>query len=277
MSKVEETGGSDSENDSGTEEVFSEEMLREIFGEYLHRNGAVKQVRYVRRKQTGTVIFLHGSGGNGYELRDYLSYFRPHRDLTVGARHIRFLFPSAPVMDYTALYGQKSRVWHDRQGIHINLPEMKKSVDEQAQHLKVMIENLVKTGTPLNQIAIGGFSMGGGMALHMAYRYFPQMAGCFTLSSFLHNDSMDLAKRDPSSPLPPLIAFHGDKDYTVPLDWGQQMYNRLTSLGVKGEYHVIANETHSIAHEEMDRLYEFFNKVLPRPPVEAPSTAPSGD
>ncbi|KAI5741102.1 hypothetical protein M8J76_010422 [Diaphorina citri] len=223
MSKVEETGGSDSENDSGTEEVFSEEMLREIFGEYLHRNGAVKQVRYVRRKQTGTVIFLHGSGGNGYELRDYLSYFRPHRDLTVGARHIRFLFPSAPVMDYTALYGQKSRVWHDRQGIHINLPEMKKSVDEQAQHLK------------------------------------------------------DLAKRDPSSPLPPLIAFHGDKDYTVPLDWGQQMYNRLTSLGVKGEYHVIANETHSIAHEEMDRLYEFFNKVLPRPPVEAPSTAPSGD
>lgn len=28
------------------------------------------------------------------------------------------------------------------------------------------------------------------MALHMAYRYFPQMAGCFTLSSFLHNDSM---------------------------------------------------------------------------------------
>lgn len=32
MSKVEETGGSDSENDSGTEEVFSEEMLREIFG-----------------------------------------------------------------------------------------------------------------------------------------------------------------------------------------------------------------------------------------------------
>ncbi|XP_026679858.1 uncharacterized protein LOC113467712 [Diaphorina citri] len=114
MSKVEEIGGSDSENDSGTEEVFSEEMLREIFGEYLHRNGAVKQVRYVRRKQTGTVIFLHGSGklpsliyrGNGYELRDYLSYFRPHRDLTVGARHIRFLFPSAPVMDYTALYGQ---------------------------------------------------------------------------------------------------------------------------------------------------------------------------
>ncbi|XP_008472675.1 uncharacterized protein LOC103509820 [Diaphorina citri] len=171
---------------------------------------------------------------------------------------------------------------------------MKKSVDEQAQHLKVMIENLVKTGTPLNQIAIVGLASTAVLhvkcsaleenpenppanRLHMTYKTHQAETKLLNALLTAHGMREDLAKRDPSSPLPPLIAFHGDKDYTVPLDWGQQMYNRLTSLGVKGEYHVIANETHSIAHEEMDRLYEFFNKVLPRPPVEAPSTAPSGD
>uniref|UniRef100_A0A8D9A3U2 palmitoyl-protein hydrolase n=3 Tax=Cacopsylla melanoneura TaxID=428564 RepID=A0A8D9A3U2_9HEMI len=245
----------DCDSDPGVEQIYSDQKLLEFFGEHLHRNGAVKVVKYVRRKQTGTVIFLHGSGGNGFEMRQYLSLLRDHMDITIGARHIRFLFPSAPVKEYTAIYGQKSRVWHDRQGIHINLPEMKSSINEQAEVLKVFIDNLVKAGTPISSIVIGGFSMGGGMALHMAYRYFPQMAGCFALSSFLHNDSMvyeDLAKAQHTS-LPPLIAFHGDKDYTVPIDWGQQMYNRLISLGVKGEFHTVKNETHNLAHDEVDR------------------------
>lgn len=36
----------------------------------------------------------------------------------------------------------------------------------------------------------GGFSMGGGMAFHMAYRYRREVAGCFALSSFLNNESV---------------------------------------------------------------------------------------
>lgn len=36
----------------------------------------------------------------------------------------------------------------------------------------------------------GGFSMGGGMAFHMAYRYQREVAGCFALSSFLNNESV---------------------------------------------------------------------------------------
>ena len=36
----------------------------------------------------------------------------------------------------------------------------------------------------------GGFSMGGAMALHLACRYHPEVAGVFALSSFLNKDSV---------------------------------------------------------------------------------------
>ena len=35
----------------------------------------------------------------------------------------------------------------------------------------------------------GGFSMGGAMSLMMGYKYTPDIAGVFALSSFLNNDS----------------------------------------------------------------------------------------
>lgn len=36
---------------------------------------------------------------------------------------------------------------------------------------------------------LGGFSMGGGMAMHLAYRFHQDLAGVFALSSFLNKDS----------------------------------------------------------------------------------------
>lgn len=256
----------DSSNEDSTEDYTPPQLL-DLFGEKLHRNGAVKEVKSYRKKATAIVIFLHGSGGTGVEMREYLKMFKKDLDIISGVRHIRFMFPSAPVKPYTALYGQKSRVWHDRQGIHMDLPEMKESIDEQAKDLKVFIDNLVKDGTPINRIAIGGFSMGGSMALHMVYRYYPQMAGCFTLSSFLHKDSMvyeNLANITNKETLPPLIAFHGDWDPIVPYEWGQEMFRRLQGLGVKGQFHLIKNTTHEIRHTEVDLLYDWYNKVLPK-------------
>ena len=52
------------------------------------------------------------------------------------------------------------------------------------------IEEEVAKGTPYNRIVIGGFSMGGALALHLAYRFKKPFAGCFTISSFLNHDSL---------------------------------------------------------------------------------------
>lgn len=39
------------------------------------------------------------------------------------------------------------------------------------------------------ELVLGGFSMGGAMAMHLAFRFVPEVAGVFALSSFLNDNS----------------------------------------------------------------------------------------
>lgn len=52
-----------------------------------------------------------------------------------------------------------------------------------------LIDKEVSEGIPINRIAVGGFSMGGCLALHLAYRFRRSMAGCIAMSAFLNNGS----------------------------------------------------------------------------------------
>lgn len=107
------------------------------------------------------------------------------------------------------------------------VPEILSSVDASAIKLNDLVQNEVDSGIPLSRIIIGlysdctpllfklclnawaeinliwvftfiiwlwcfegGFSMGGGMAFHVAYRYQREVAGCFALSSFLNHNSV---------------------------------------------------------------------------------------
>ena len=56
--------------------------------------------------------------------------------------------------------------------------------------LKRIEEEATELGIPYNRIIVGGFSMGGALALHLAYRFNKPFAGCFTISSFLNHDSL---------------------------------------------------------------------------------------
>lgn len=63
-----------------------------------------------------------------------------------------------------------------------------------------------------NEIA-GGFSMGGALALHTALHVNRELAGVFTCSSFLNDDSLVFESlRSSQQPLPKLLMYHGDRD-----------------------------------------------------------------
>jgi lysophospholipase-2 len=47
------------------------------------------------------------------------------------------------------------------------------------------VDEEVKNGTPSNRIVLGGFSMGGALALYSAFTYDKPLAGVVVLSSFL--------------------------------------------------------------------------------------------
>lgn len=81
-------------------------------------------------------------------------------------------------------------VWFDRLAISNQVSEHLKSVDSMCQSVSELIDKEVSNGIPLNRIILGGFSMGGCLALHLAYRYKTTVAGCFAMSSFLNKGSV---------------------------------------------------------------------------------------
>lgn len=85
---------------------------------------------------------------------------------------------------------QPSNVWFDRSAVAISAPEKRTSLDSMCTAVSDLIDKEVASGIPLFRIVLGGFSMGGALALHVAYRFKKSLAGCVTMSSFLNNNSL---------------------------------------------------------------------------------------
>jgi len=86
--------------------------------------------------------------------------------------------------------GLLSQVWFDRHKISPDCPEHLESIDTMRSLLGAVIQEEVRAGVPKHRMIIGGFSMGGAMALHLACRDHPEVAGVFALSSFLNKGSV---------------------------------------------------------------------------------------
>lgn len=84
---------------------------------------------------------------------------------------------------------QPSNVWFDRKAISISVPECKHSIDIICNKASELIHREVAGGIPMNRIVIGGFSMGGCLAMQLAYRFKRSLAGCVAMSSFLNDES----------------------------------------------------------------------------------------
>lgn len=158
-----------------------------------------------------------------------------------------------------------SNVWFDRLSISPEAPEHKETINSMGEEMKVLIEKEKASGVQLNRIVVGGFSMGGALALHTAFRFTPGLGGVFTLSSFLNHGSMVYESLEGSKTAvdTPLYMCHGERDTMVPIEWGRESYENLTRLGVKGEFVTIRNAMHEIKKNEILGLFEWIKKVLP--------------
>jgi phospholipase/carboxylesterase len=77
-----------------------------------------------------------------------------------------------------------------------------------------MLKRELGQGIPAERIIVGGFSMGGALALHTAFHLHTNLAGVFACSSFLNHGSVvyeSLAARKADKELPELLMFHGDR------------------------------------------------------------------
>ncbi|XP_061114019.1 lysophospholipase-like protein 1 isoform X2 [Conger conger] len=179
--------------------------------------------------------------------------------------HIRVIYPTAPMRPYTPMRGSLSQVWFDRQKISPHCAEHLESIDSMCSLLGSVIKEEVRAGVPKHRMVIGGFSMGGAMALHLAYRNHPEVAGVFALSSFLNKGSVVYqaiqARRGQS--LPELFQCHGTADELVLHDWGEETGALLREAGLATSFHSIPGLYHELCRVELDSLRSWILKKLP--------------
>ncbi|KAF4519841.1 hypothetical protein B566_EDAN006855 [Ephemera danica] len=227
----------------------------------LGRKLATNVVKQAGKTPTGTIIFLHGSGDSGSGILEWIKVLM-RQDFAYS--HLRIVLPSAPPMPYTLNFGQISNVWFDRTDLSLSTPEHLATIDAMAENLKALVQTEVDSGIPINRIAIGGFSMGGAMSLHLGYRFLPQIAGIFGLSCFLNENSTvyeAVKKLDGSGP--PLFMAHGEQDSLIPCSWGRTTFEQLTSLKVQGKYMSLPGTEHELNKHELKELYSWILEKLP--------------
>ncbi|KAG8518179.1 Lysophospholipase-like protein 1 [Galemys pyrenaicus] len=239
-------------------------------------------------RHSASLIFLHGSGGLQFFCSGYLQFGTGPAEPAV-ADHCRPLIPptkpsilnplgvhpSQPLLSpkfkqsklvrpYTPMKGGLSNVWFDRFKISNDVPEHLESIDLMCRILTDLIDDEVKNGIEKNRILVGGFSMGGCMAMHLAYRTHRDVAGVFALSSFLNKASavyQELQKRD--SVLPELFQCHGTADELVLHEWGQETNSMLKSLGVNTKFHSFPGVYHELSKTELEKLKSWILTKLP--------------
>ncbi|XP_032041457.1 lysophospholipase-like protein 1 isoform X1 [Aythya fuligula] len=218
-------------------------------------------------RHSASLIFLHGSGDTGQGARTWIKQIL-NQDMAF--QHIKVIYPTAPARPYTPMKGTFSTVWFDRYKISNDCPEHIESIDSMCRGLTELINDEIKNGIAKNRILIGGFSMGGGMAMHLAYRFHQDLAGVFALSSFLNKDSAvyQTLKKNKSI-LPELFQCHGTADELVLYSWGEETNMMLKSLGVSTSLHTFPNLNHELNRTEIEKLKTWILKKLP---IEAAET-----
>ncbi|XP_075145769.1 lysophospholipase-like protein 1 isoform X2 [Haematobia irritans] len=180
---------------------------------------------------------------------------------------IKVLYPTAPLQPYTPNDGQLSNVWFDRRAISIDAPENRESMAKIYEDVHDILKQEVSNGIPFNRIIVGGFSMGGALAMHTGYHLNTELAGVFACSSFLNFDSIvyDTLKSSskPKENLPELLMFHGNRDTLVPIEWGRDSFNKLQAMGVKGKFIPLKHTLHELKKQEMLDIEQWILSKLP--------------
>ncbi|KAG1936160.1 lysophospholipase-like protein 1 [Pimephales promelas] len=212
-------------------------------------------------KHTASVIFLHGSGDTGPGL---LSWVADILGQNLAFENIRVIYPTAPSRPYTPMRGALSHVWFDRHKISQDCPEHLESIDSMCDHLGAIVQDEIRAGIPKHRMVIGGFSMGGAMALHLVSRYQPDVAGIFALSSFLNKDSVvyQAVENATQRPLPELLQCHGTADELVFHSWGKETNSLLEKAGLNTSFHSFPDLNHQLCRQELELLRSWILKKL---------------
>ena len=213
-------------------------------------------------KRTG-VIFLHGSGDTGPNLRVYLDSLPmeafDYKTFTQVSeeKNISVFTPSARYMNYSPAFGTSMSVWFDRSPEFTTLGIADKFEDTEGirESLEIILSKIHEIEKDFDFLIIGGFSMGGGLCLHLLRETLPaKVVGIFTMSSFLIESSSVFQGPKFPSTCPPLMMMHGINDTLIQHSWGQATGTSLMMAGADLQFRQYEDLDHELCPEELADL-----------------------
>lgn len=172
------------------------------------------------------VIWLHGLGADRYD-------FMPVAEaLQESLLSTRFVLPQAPMRPVTINGGYEMPSWYDIKAMNparsISLEELETS----AKMVTDLIEAQKRTGIDASRIFLAGFSQGGAVVFHTAYKQWQgPLGGVIALSTYAptFDDELQLSA---SQQRIPTLCLHGQFDDVVQNAMGRSAYEHLKSRGV---------------------------------------------
>jgi len=206
--------------------------------------------------QTATIIFLHGLGDTGHGWAQTLGALKPS--------YAKLICPTAPTIPVTLNAGLRMPSWFDLKSLDPSGAEDEDGIKKAADIIRKIIQDEVNSGIPSERIVIGGFSMGGALAMYTGLSAPPTLGGIIGLSCWL-----PLHKTFPyggaALQRPPVFQCHGEADPLVHYSFGLLTSTLLKSQIPKYTFKSYPNLGHSSSEQELDDVKSFLKEVLPQP------------
>jgi phospholipase/carboxylesterase len=186
----------------------------------------------------GNVVLLHGWGANQRDLLDLLPYLR--------LPDYQFFLPNGP---FPHEYTPEGRMWYSFSGAGQFTDLGRQQLASSRQQLQDWIQELPgRTGIPLAQTWLGGFSQGGAMTLEVGLKL--PLAGLIVMSGYLHPEI------NAPENCPPVAILHGRQDEVVPIELAWQARQQLIDWGAVVQYQEL-EMGHGIVLEELQAVRQF--------------------
>ncbi|CAF0887829.1 unnamed protein product [Didymodactylos carnosus] len=215
-------------------------------------------------KHTASLIFLHGLGDVG---PSWLQAFKMYR-IPEKTPHVKYIFPTAAIRKVTLNFGMEMTSWFDVKGLSRNAVEDTEGIETSTKlctsKILELVNKEIESGIPPERIIVGGFSMGGAVALHTALAAPWLLGGCIALSSWLPlaNTFPDAIKAADQKINLPILQCHGKQDPLVQIEWAKLTSQALESFGFKNYQFHEYNMEHSSCDKEINDVSEFILRVL---------------
>ena len=190
---------------------------------------------------------------------------------------VKWVFPNALAPPITLRHGLAEPAWYDMKTIPkyetTKMWHDRKGILESAQHVKEVIQQLVREGIAPQRIVVGGFSQGGAIALTTTlHAAGVPLGGCFALSSYLpmaYDMYVGNLEVLPNALEVPFYLAHGTDDAVLPYSFAVKTRQELDTLGVKFvKMDTIEGLGHDLSDEELGLLADFIANVIASHPIE---------